>query len=336
MNKMREQILQWAEQGAVKVDQLDQALSLVDAQPQAQAWFGFIGRLLLWLGALSTVFGVIFFFAYNWDDLHRWHKFAVVQSILVLASVWAWYSRHRAITVIALTVVAVLTGAGLALFGQTYQTGADPWQLFAIWAVLITPLALLSASAVLWLLWLLLIHTAVFLGLQYFHWFWGFLGGHSSVLWVMFIINGLSAVFFESIGDRTKAFKVVGITISMKHRLMAQVTVLLALTATTWLAFYALFDGNSRAFAGFPVYLLSIAVVFYLYQSWKRDLLLLAGAVFSAVFVIVCSVARGIGDAFSEGGLLLIAFLIIVLSTAGGIWLKNVAQAWSKEDEVNE
>ena len=40
--------------------------------------------------------------------------------------------------------------------GQTYQTGADPWQLFATWALLLLPLAALGRSPLLWTLaWLL-------------------------------------------------------------------------------------------------------------------------------------------------------------------------------------
>ncbi len=38
-----------------------------------------------------------------------------------------------------LLALALNIGALLALVGQTYQTGADPWQLFATWALLLLP-----------------------------------------------------------------------------------------------------------------------------------------------------------------------------------------------------
>lgn len=332
MNNMREQILQWVEQGAIQADKTDQAMALVDAQPQAIEWYAFLGKLLLWLGAVSTGFGVIFFFAYNWDDLHRWQKFAVVETVLVLSAAWAWLSTSRIVTTIALTAVSLLTGAGLALFGQTYQTGADPWQLFAMWAVLITPLALISASAILWLLWLLLVHVAVFLAMQHMHWFWGFLNGAVGGFWLVFGINAILAVAFEWLGGRTQPVKMLHICISMSHRVMAQITVLLALTAVSWLAAYAIFESGNKTVVGLPVYVLSVIAVIYLYQHWRRDLLLLAGAAFSIIFVVICLVAQGMGDALSEGLLLLIALLIIILSTLAGIWLKRVASAWSQEN----
>ncbi|WP_290437262.1 DUF2157 domain-containing protein [Aeromonas caviae] len=55
-----------------------------------------------------------------------------------------------------LLALALNLGALLALVGQTYQTGADPWQLFATWALMLLPLAALGRSPLLWTLaWLL-------------------------------------------------------------------------------------------------------------------------------------------------------------------------------------
>jgi len=52
-------------------------------------------------------------------------------------------------------------GALFAYFGQTYQTGADPWQLFALWALLGLPLCLGARSDVLWAPWALVVVTAI-------------------------------------------------------------------------------------------------------------------------------------------------------------------------------
>ncbi|MEO7106545.1 MAG: DUF2157 domain-containing protein, partial [Rhodoferax sp.] len=48
-----------------------------------------------------------------------------------------------------------------AYFGQTYQTGADPWQLFAVWAVLAFPLCMGVRSDVLWTPWALIVCTGI-------------------------------------------------------------------------------------------------------------------------------------------------------------------------------
>ena len=50
-----------------------------------------------------------------------------------------WINRRIAL----LGLLALLGIGGLfAYFGQTHQTGADPWQLFALWAALVLPLRL--------------------------------------------------------------------------------------------------------------------------------------------------------------------------------------------------
>ncbi|TMH00920.1 MAG: DUF2157 domain-containing protein, partial [Betaproteobacteria bacterium] len=61
-----------------------------------------------------------------------------------------------------LALLALLgIGGLLAFFGQTYQTGADPWQLFALWALLALPLALAVRGDVLWAPWVLVPMSAV-------------------------------------------------------------------------------------------------------------------------------------------------------------------------------
>ena len=65
----------------------------------------------------------------------------------------------------------ILVGGLMALFGQTYQTGADPWQLFFNWALLVFPWVLISRFHVMWLVWLGLLNLSVH---QYFQVFGGY------------------------------------------------------------------------------------------------------------------------------------------------------------------
>jgi hypothetical protein len=61
-----------------------------------------------------------------------------------------------------LGLLALLAIGGLfAYFGQTYQTGADPWQLFAVWAALALPLCIAARSDVLWAPWALVVMTGI-------------------------------------------------------------------------------------------------------------------------------------------------------------------------------
>ena len=57
----------------------------------------------------------------------------------------------------------LICGGLCASIGQTYQTGADPWQLFALWAALTLPLCLGLRHDVLWTAWTVVALTAALL-----------------------------------------------------------------------------------------------------------------------------------------------------------------------------
>ncbi|MFB6350830.1 MAG: DUF2157 domain-containing protein, partial [Bradymonadaceae bacterium] len=125
------------------------------------AWFD---RTLLGLGATLFVVGLGFLIAFNWHALPKFGKLGLVQAgiavCLVTAGLRGLDSNLGNAAVIA---GSMLVGVYLAVFGQIYQTGADPWELFAGWAALITGFALLARSQLLWVAWSLLIDLALIL-----------------------------------------------------------------------------------------------------------------------------------------------------------------------------
>jgi uncharacterized membrane protein len=115
------------------------------------------------LGAALAGLGIIFWVAANWDLFSRTGRFALLQSVVVILCAGAIMlpAARQALGLLALLAV----GALLAYFGQTYQTGADPWQLFALWSALSLPLCLSIRSDVLWLPWVVVAMGAVTLWL---------------------------------------------------------------------------------------------------------------------------------------------------------------------------
>jgi len=111
------------------------------------------------LGAALGGLGIVFWVAANWDTLGRFEKFSLLQAVVViLCGTALWLGRAR----MPLCIAALLTiGALFAYFGQTYQTGADPWQLFALWAVLALPLCLGIKHDALWTPWAMVAMSAV-------------------------------------------------------------------------------------------------------------------------------------------------------------------------------
>jgi uncharacterized membrane protein len=111
------------------------------------------------LAAALGGLGLILWVAANWALFGRFGRFALLEAtLLAMAAGAAFLPRAR----LPLGLVALLAVGGLfAYFGQTYQTGADPWQLFALWAALSLPLALSLRSDAVWTPWMLIAMSAI-------------------------------------------------------------------------------------------------------------------------------------------------------------------------------
>jgi uncharacterized membrane protein len=127
-----------------------------EQQQPAMRWFW---PSVAIVAAALVGLGIVLWLAANWETLGRIGRFALLQAtVLVACAGAAWHARLR----LPMGLLALLAIGGLfAYFGQTYQTGADPWQLFAVWAVLALPLCLGARSDVLWAPWAVVAMTAV-------------------------------------------------------------------------------------------------------------------------------------------------------------------------------
>lgn len=167
MSNVREDVLDWARQR--RLTDVRRALALARATLDGAAWVRFASSAALWMGSVLLAASVVFFIAYNWDALGRFGKLALVEVLWLGAVVTAVSAGiTRAPGKAALLAAALLTGALLALIGQTYQTGADTYELFATWAALILPWVLIARVAGLWLLWVALLNLAAMLYFQAF------------------------------------------------------------------------------------------------------------------------------------------------------------------------
>ena len=198
MNEIRHQVLNWQAQGHIDNKNISQALELTSANNTPSQWFQFVRNSLLWLSILSIAFGVIFFFAYNWDDISTASKFVMIQ-VLMLVSLFAYTQtkRYSNANTAILFFLAMLLGSLFALFGQTYQTGKDPWQLFLIWALFVTPIAFTSRSSSLWILWLALASLTLSLMLDVRYGLLGVLFDRERELLLYSLFGVLASVLFE-------------------------------------------------------------------------------------------------------------------------------------------
>ncbi|MBC7621674.1 MAG: DUF2157 domain-containing protein [Candidatus Saccharibacteria bacterium] len=129
------------------------------ARPQPSALPIWVPRAVAVLAAALGGLGVVMWIAANWASMGRIGHFALLQGLVLIMGVGAALkpAARGALGLLALLGI----GALFAYFGQTYQTGADPWQLFALWAVLALPLCWGVRSDVLWAPWALVVVTAI-------------------------------------------------------------------------------------------------------------------------------------------------------------------------------
>lgn len=127
-----------------------------------EAWEQFLKLILISLGVGFTTAGVLFFFAYNWADLHKFVKIGLIESLIIAVTLTALLVKVNLIAKnILLTGAAILVGVLFAVFGQIYQTGANAYDFFMGWTLAITLWAAVSNFAPLWLLFIALTNTTI-------------------------------------------------------------------------------------------------------------------------------------------------------------------------------
>ena len=151
--------------------------------------------LLLTVGFLTS--GVVTLIAANLDYFSDLAKIYGLQTLLVVTVVLGIYcfireSRRQAKeklkwkTYSLFFVVSVLIGGLFALVGQTYQTGADVWQLFAVWTLCQLPFLLLFPNVASALLFAATANVAFYLFNEQ--------NSHNSMCYAVLINAGLLAI----------------------------------------------------------------------------------------------------------------------------------------------
>ncbi|MCM2266071.1 MAG: zinc-ribbon domain-containing protein [Desulfuromonadales bacterium] len=315
----RSEILTWATDGRLAVEKLPRALRLAGALPGPLEWRRFLDGLALWLGAVCLAAAVIFFFAYNWQELGHFTRFGIVELLLAAAILASWrLGLERIAGKAALLVATLLVGALLALVGQTYQTGADPWELFATWALCVLPWVAVARFAPLWLVWLTLVNLAVGLYYHAFAGLFGFLFGTETLWWVLAGVNTLALAAWELAAGRGVSW--------LAERWAPRIVATASLGYATLLAAWTIVDHDSVGIAALAGYSVWLACAYVVYRHRIRDLYVLALGVLSLVIVVAVFLGNNLLRHGDAGAFLFIGLVVLGLSAAGGWWLRVVAR----------
>ncbi|MDR2743665.1 MAG: DUF4401 domain-containing protein [Desulfovibrio sp.] len=130
----------------------EEALAFTAFRPDRRQWLAYWRGLLLLCGMLLFVAGIVFFIAANWNGMHRFARFGLTGGAILafgLASLRLGPDSPRG--KVCLLACGLAVGPHLAVFGQTYQTGAELWQLFRLWCAVLFLLALAGRQSALWM-----------------------------------------------------------------------------------------------------------------------------------------------------------------------------------------
>lgn len=335
MSQPRRTIERLIHQGALPISDAEAAATHLRVYPDKHTWLKFFDTAALIIGAVALVLSLVFFIAYNWLNMGKLGKFALVEGALILTialyAVLVFQRKFKLIQQLLLLIASVITGSLLALFGQVYQTGADTWQLFFNWALLILPWVLIARLPALWLLWLGLLNICLILyfninGVTFvsadYQVIWQ-VGTLASVNFIAFMLWLLSVNPSQSCAARHWSSYIVG---------------LLSSYFISHLAIVSIFEDSATVttLVTFGLWLSWCAFMYWRFARWQRDGLMLTYLCFSIIVIVMFWAVELLPDDLGAGSFLGLALLLIGMSSMAVMWLRGLANLDNLHQHAND
>jgi uncharacterized membrane protein len=284
-------------------------------------WWHWANRGLLFVGAALVLSGIVFFFAYNWTRMSSVAKFGAVEVGLWICAIGAVRKGLDQLSgKVLLLAASVFVGVLMAVFGQVYQTGADAWQNYALWAALILPWVAIGRFGALWVLWLTVADAALIL-------FWnqfeppdsfGFFYG---LFLLLAALNGAALAGYEHGAARGWVW-LEGRW--MRWLVWISILVWLTIPAVVFLVEPNWGDGT---LAGL-VALAAVLPAGYFYYRRAGDLACVAFAVMAACVVLLTLIGKIVFEVSDDApAFLLFGLIVLGVSSAAAFYLRNLAKA---------
>lgn len=321
----RRTIIYLAEKGILNSRQTQKALIEAGIIPEGILWRKFITMLLLTLGVVFFLSGTIFFFAYNWYLMHKFIKLGSISIILCVSIAMGFIKGYDTLAGrISWISASVMIGVFLAVFGQIYQTGADAWQLFALWSLLMAGWAFVSIYPTHWTILMIIAEIAIILAIVQTgdHY-----GSHIKASIAIAMINSVLYIIFELLRNRIK-------TLFENHwfiRLLATMAIAGFIVPISSYIFEFKQTAGYDILPGFAIVifiLIMASLLFFLERT--HDLYIMAVAVFSfivyggAFYIKTFDVFR-VESVFS---FIMMGIFIVALAVGAVFIIKKVANSW--------
>jgi uncharacterized membrane protein len=294
--------------------------------PPDPAWaLRWLSRFGAGAGMSLLLSGVVFFFAYNWADLHKFAKFGLVGGLLLLAGLFTLSRPPRTLAwQLGLTALVVITGVLLALIGQTYQSGANAYDFFLAWTALSLVWVGASRFPPLWLLLLVLLDTTVVLyAVQVRR-----IGSEGSLLLLLAFLHALSWAGWEWQALRKEPLHA--------PRWMPRLLGLACLVSLAIPALIGIYEYSPLRLLALVLWIGLCAGMFLFYQQRIRDLFMLALVMLSGLVLLDTLFLKVVVETRAESAaVFLLASLITLALTVWSINLLMKINAQWKREEVD-
>ncbi|MBF0101815.1 MAG: DUF2157 domain-containing protein [Desulfobacterales bacterium] len=146
------QIHQWIDEGIIQKEQAERIIQRYLVYEKKTRYFS-VSMIFPAIGAIICGLGVILFFAYNWESMHKFIKLSIIFSTLIVTHASAVYIRQNRPDIAALgdglhLFGTMLFGSGIWLIAQIYHISEHYPNAFFIWGMgaILMAWALLSIS----------------------------------------------------------------------------------------------------------------------------------------------------------------------------------------------
>lgn len=303
--------------------------------PTGYDWLRFTDLLMLSLGTIFLLVGIVMFFAFNWDDLTKWNRFAIVEGAVIISTILAfvlnidkWGGR------LTLLASSILLGVALAVVSQEYQTGADSYNLFLIWLMFITGWVLISRWNVMYLVWMVLLNITFSL-----YWEQVIYTDFDTFALIILLINASFVFLWDGVALFTQ-FEFMKARRWFLYLFLAGAFIYatgLMVNFITYVGYTSRYGYGYTPDVNFLdpfAYFMLLVITIVFYSMLRRDLLMLTFSALSILVVALSACSRIISIAFLDYGLLyfIIMTIVTVALTTGMVnILRTLQKRWRLE-----
>lgn len=284
-----------------------------DVYNNAVAWKKFLRILLISFAIGFTTAGIVFFFAFNWNGLHRFAKLGLIEFILIAVIFLALYINNLLVKNTLFTAAALLVGALFAVFGQVYQTSATAFDFFLGWLCFVTIWVLVVNFSYLWALFLYLANITI--ALYFEHILFSF---HQNQLFIaLIILNSCWLLLFLSLAKHYDYFII--------PRWLTNIVFLTIISIANLGDITGILEKFDQAALVIMIISAVISIAGLIYAFAKKNLAYLAIIPFSVILIIATLISKFL----KEEWVFLIAGLFVTISVGFLIkYLLEIQKKW--------